>query len=164
MATKKRKAKAKKPAPVATPATGDYVFAAGDRDDRATPSADAVVALAVAAKDPKGKKAKEPTRKSGRLEVMQQAIAAINKDRGMGTADTLAHGCRSVVKEVLPTGIAVLDYHVLGIGGLPYGRVVEVFGKESCGKASLGFQLMAQAQKDDALVAFGEAEPAISPA
>lgn len=92
-----------------------------------------------------------------------RTVAILRKELGGDAASNLKDGIRSAVTEVLPTGIDVLDNHVLGIGGLPYGRVVQIYGRESSGKSSLGWQLMAQGQRDGALVAFGEAEQALAP-
>jgi recombination protein RecA len=96
-------------------------------------------------------------------EQVAAAVAMLQAELGGDAAANLRDGIRSDVREVLPTGIEVLDRHVLGIGGLPYGRVVEVFGNESAGKSSFGWQVMGAAQRDGALVAFGESEPALSP-
>lgn len=96
--------------------------------------------------------------------ITEMQVAILRKELGKEAAANLRDGCLSEVREVLPTGIEVLDRHVLGIGGLPYGRIVEVAGKESSGKSSFGWQLLAAGQRDGALVAFGEAEQALDPA
>lgn len=67
------------------------------------------------------------------------------------------------VKEVCPTGIEVLDRHVIGIGGLPYGRGVELKGEESSGKTTLLNRFMAAAQKDGCTVALADAEEKFDP-
>ena len=69
----------------------------------------------------------------------------------------------SSVREVMPTGIEVLDQHVLGIGGFPYGRIVEIFGPEDVGKSSLANQIMAAGQRDGATALLGEAERKVQP-
>ena len=65
--------------------------------------------------------------------------------------------------EVIPTGAISIDY-ALGIGGMPRGRVVEIFGPESSGKTTLALQVIAQAQKLGGMAAFVDAEHALDAA
>jgi recombination protein RecA len=67
------------------------------------------------------------------------------------------------VTQVMPTGIGVLDHHVFGIGGLPYGQVVELSGEDGAGKTTLLCRIMAAAQRDGATVAFADAETKFNP-
>jgi recombination protein RecA len=69
----------------------------------------------------------------------------------------------SAVKEVLPTRIEVLDRHLLGIGGLPYGRIVEISGVEDTGKSSLVNHMIWAAQQDGATASLGDAERKVQP-
>jgi recombination protein RecA len=67
------------------------------------------------------------------------------------------------VKGVCPTGLAVLDRYVLGIGGLPYGRTIEVFGMESSGKTTLADRILAGVQRDGGIAALVETEQSYDP-
>ena len=69
---------------------------------------------------------------------------------------------RSVKIEVIPTGALALDL-ALGVGGVPRGRVVEIFGPESSGKTTLMLHVIANAQKAGGLAAFIDAEHALDP-
>lgn len=69
---------------------------------------------------------------------------------------------RKVDVDVIPTGSIGLD-HALGVGGLPRGRIIEIFGPESSGKTTLALHVIAQAQKKDGLCAFVDAEHAMDP-
>jgi recombination protein RecA len=75
----------------------------------------------------------------------------------------LADGADSALKEVIPTGIAVLDNWVLGVGGLPVGRIVEMYGDLSSGKTSLAFQSLAGAQRAGGLAILCETESTLMP-
>jgi len=94
-------------------------------------------------------------------EKMRDTVRAHFKDEH--AADTLGTGGYSAVKEVLPTGIEVLDRHVFGIGGLPYGRVVEISGLEDAGKSSFVNGLIAAAQRDGATASLGDSERKVQP-
>lgn len=85
-------------------------------------------------------------------------IAAINKGFKQPVAAPLSSGIRSDVRNVIPTGIEALDKHVLGIGGLPCGRLVELFADEGVGKTSLALQCIAGAQAAGAAVFLAETE------
>ena len=78
-----------------------------------------------------------------------------------GTARLLSEGTDSDLGEVCPTGIDVVDHHVLGIGGLPVGRIVELFADEGDGKSSMLYQMMAGAQREGGVVCLDETEHAI---
>lgn len=94
--------------------------------------------------------------------VTQKLIAAIHKQWGLESAMTLGGGeCRSDVRVVIPTGIEVLDGYVLGIGGWPGGRMVEVFSEESGGKTTIGLSAIAQVQRLGGVGAFIDAEHAL---
>jgi recombination protein RecA len=73
-------------------------------------------------------------------------------------ATTLEGGGRARVKEFCPTGCAVLDHHVLGCGGLPWGRIYEVAGAEGAGKTTWVAGVMARAQQDGAQVILSDME------
>ena len=92
-------------------------------------------------------------------ERMRRAIGEVDKRCGAGTLMQLDGRGREAV-EVISTGSFALD-RALGVGGLPRGRVVEIFGPESTGKTSLALSVVAQAQKRGGLCAFIDAEHAL---
>jgi recombination protein RecA len=89
------------------------------------------------------------------------ALAGINKDFGAGTIRTLGDQ-PLVVGPVISTGSIALD-EALGVGGLPRGRVIELYGPEGAGKTTFALTAAAQAQKDGLVVAFIDAEHALDP-
>ena len=94
--------------------------------------------------------------------VTQKLIASIHKQWGLESCMTLGGGeCRSDVRVVIPSGIEVVDGYVLGIGGWPGGRMVEIFSEESGGKTTLGLSAIAQVQKMGGAAAFIDAEHAL---
>ncbi len=96
-----------------------------------------------------------------RRKVLSYAIDKIEKDFGKGAIMKL--GDRQVVSlDAIPTGSLALDL-CLGVGGIPRGRVVEIYGPESSGKTTLTLSLIAQAQKAGGIAAFIDAEHALDP-
>jgi recombination protein RecA len=93
---------------------------------------------------------------------LEAAISAITKSYGDGAIMRLgdAHALRQI--EVIPTGALAVDL-ALGVGGVPRGRVVEIFGPESSGKTTLMLHVIANAQKAGGLAAFIDAEHALDP-
>jgi recombination protein RecA len=78
----------------------------------------------------------------------QRVLDALNKKLPPKDKATMARGgSKSEIRDVIPTGIEVLDWHVLGTGGLVAGRVYEVFSDASAGKSSLGFQFLGAGQR-----------------
>lgn len=101
-------------------------------------------------------------RKSTRDEALGRALSQIEKVYGKGSIMRL--GSRAIVDiEIIPTGSIGLD-HALGIGGLPRGRVVEIFGPEMSGKTTLTLHAVANAQKAGGVAAFIDVEHAVDPA
>lgn len=94
-------------------------------------------------------------------EALEQAIAQIEKTYGEGSIRRLGDEAVTDI-EVIPTGSIALDT-ALGIGGLPRGRVVEVYGPESSGKTTICLHAIAEAQKAGGVAAFVDAEHAIDP-
>lgn len=88
------------------------------------------------------------------------ALAAIEKSYGKGTVMRLNEGQQFEAIESIPTGSVSLD-HALGIGGIPKGRIVEIYGPESSGKTTLTLHLTAEAQKQGGTVVFIDAEHAL---
>ncbi len=97
----------------------------------------------------------------GKRKALELALAQIEKQFGKGAIMRLGDGVRFEV-ETIPTGIISLD-KALGVGGLPRGRVIEVFGPEASGKTTLTLSIIAQAQQQDGITAFVDAEHAFDP-
>jgi len=93
---------------------------------------------------------------------LEAAISTITKTYGDGSIMRLGDAQSRVKIEVIPTGALGLDL-ALGVGGLPRGRVVEIFGPESSGKTTLMLHVIANAQKGGGLAAFIDAEHALDP-
>lgn len=93
---------------------------------------------------------------------LQAALDAIDKKFGEGTIIRYGDGPRSK-PEVTPTGIPSLDKNLLGIGGVPRGRLIEVYGPEGSGKTTFTLHVLAEAQKLGHKVAFIDAEHALDP-
>jgi recombination protein RecA len=101
--------------------------------------------------------------KSGgdREKALEAALVQIERQFGKGSVMRLGDEVRAPV-EVIPTGSIALDV-ALGIGGLPRGRVVEIYGPESSGKTSLALHAIANAQAAGGIAAFVDAEHALDP-
>ena len=93
--------------------------------------------------------------------ALEQALANIEKAHGKGSVMRLGDEGRAPV-EVIPTGSVALDL-ALGIGGLPRGRVVEIYGPESSGKTTVALHAIASAQRAGGIAAFIDAEHALDP-
>lgn len=102
---------------------------------------------------------KMSTDREQKLKIIEDAISSIEKTYGKGSIMKLGDGVVAQV-ESIPTGALSLDY-ALGIGGIPRGRVTEVFGPESSGKTTLCLHIIAEAQKMGGLAAFIDAEHAL---
>jgi recombination protein RecA len=92
---------------------------------------------------------------------LDAAISSIHKDFGEGSIMRLGD-TKQLDVEVIPTGSLGLDI-ALGVGGVPRGRVIEIFGPESSGKTTLALNIVAQAQKAGDVAAFVDAEHALDP-
>ncbi len=98
-----------------------------------------------------------------RKKALAQALGQIEKQFGKGSVMRMGDGSAARDIEAVSTGSIGLDV-ALGIGGLPKGRVVEVYGPESSGKTTLTLQVLAEAQKLGGTAAFVDAEHALDPA
>jgi recombination protein RecA len=98
-----------------------------------------------------------------RQRELDAAISSITKAYGEGSIMRLGDARALVKIEVIPTGALALDL-ALGVGGIPRGRVIEIFGPESSGKTTLMLHVIANAQKLGGLAAFIDAEHALDPA
>lgn len=96
-----------------------------------------------------------------RAKALEAAMSQIDKQFGKGSVMRLGDKPRVVMPSV-STGSLQLD-SALGIGGLPYGRIVEIYGPESSGKTTLTLQIIAEAQKQGKVCAFVDAEHALDP-
>ncbi|MBO0607439.1 recombinase RecA [Myceligenerans salitolerans] len=96
-----------------------------------------------------------------REKALEAALAQIDRSFGKGSVMRLGEETRAPV-EVVPTGSIALDV-ALGIGGLPRGRIVEVYGPESSGKTTIALHAVANAQKAGGIAAFVDAEHALDP-
>ncbi|MEO7157285.1 MAG: recombinase RecA [Vicinamibacterales bacterium] len=98
-----------------------------------------------------------------RLEALDVAVGQIEKQFGKGSIMRLGQNNIVAPVEVISTGAISIDY-ALGIGGVPRGRVIEIFGPESSGKTTLALQVIAEAQKKGGMAAFVDAEHALDAA
>jgi recombination protein RecA len=98
-----------------------------------------------------------------RLKALDVAVGQIEKQFGKGSIMRLGQNKAVAPVEYISTGALSIDY-ALGIGGVPRGRVIEVFGPESSGKTTLALQVIAEAQKTGGLAAFVDAEHALDAA
>jgi len=97
--------------------------------------------------------------KEQKMKIIEDAILSIEKTYGKGSIMKLGDGVVHDI-EAIPTGALSLDY-ALGIGGIPRGRVTEIYGPESSGKTTLCLHVIAEAQKMGGLAAFIDAEHAL---
>ncbi|MCR2764846.1 recombinase RecA [Microbacterium sp. zg.B48] len=96
-----------------------------------------------------------------REKALESALAQIDRQFGKGSVMRLGSDDRAPV-EVIPTGSIALDV-ALGVGGLPRGRIVEIYGPESSGKTTLTLHAIANVQKQGGIAAFIDAEHALDP-
>ena len=94
--------------------------------------------------------------------ALEVALSQIEKQFGKGAIMKLGDESARAPVSVIPTGCLDLD-NALGVGGLPRGRVVEIFGPESSGKTTIALTVVAQAQKMGGVAAFIDAEHALDP-
>ena len=99
---------------------------------------------------------------ASRQRELDAAISTITKSYGEGSIMRLGDARAQVKIDVIPTGSLAMDL-ALGVGGIPRGRVVEIFGPESSGKTTLMLHVIANAQKAGGLAAFIDAEHALDP-
>jgi recombination protein RecA len=94
--------------------------------------------------------------------ALNSALAQIRKDHGEGAIMKMGDESAAVRVSAIPTGALSLDI-ALGVGGLPRGRIVELFGPESSGKTTLVYHVLAEAQKQGGICAFIDAEHSMDP-
>jgi recombination protein RecA len=100
--------------------------------------------------------------KEGRQKALETTLAGLNKRYGEGVVMKLGEASRLAV-ESIPTGSLSLDI-ALGVGGVPRGRIVEIYGPESSGKTTLCLHVIAAAQKQGGICGFVDVEHALDPA
>ncbi|MDD6667182.1 MAG: recombinase RecA [Lachnospiraceae bacterium] len=100
--------------------------------------------------------------KNDRMKALDAAIAQIEKQYGRGSVMKLGDNSQNMKVETVPTGSLSLDI-ALGQGGLPKGRVVEIYGPESSGKTTLALHCLAEVQKRGGIAGFIDAEHALDP-
>ena len=115
----------------------------------------------MAAREKKTAQAAESSRDE-RVLALDRALADLDKQFGRGTVMKLG-GKTSMQVDSVPTGCLELDL-ALGVGGIPRGRIVEVFGPESSGKTTVALHIVAEVQKKGGIAAFIDAEHALDPA
>ncbi|MDP8215402.1 MAG: recombinase RecA [Candidatus Euphemobacter frigidus] len=106
---------------------------------------------------------KESTEAAAKKKALSLALEQVEKQYGKGVIMQLGHHAASVKIDHISTGSLTLDL-ALGIGGLPRGRVVEIYGSEASGKTTLALQTVANAQKAGGVAAYIDVEHAIDPA
>ena len=94
--------------------------------------------------------------------ALDEAIAKLEKDFGKGTVMRLGDPSAQVAVETIPTGSLSLDL-ALGLGGVPKGRIVEIYGPESSGKTTVALHMIAEVQKRGGIAGFIDAEHALDP-
>ena len=102
-------------------------------------------------------------KKQDKKQALDAAIAKLEKDFGKGTVMKLGDPAAQVAVETVPTGSLSLDL-ALGLGGVPKGRIVEVYGPESSGKTTVALHMIAEVQKRGGIAGFIDAEHALDPA
>ena len=102
----------------------------------------------------------ETRERQERLKALETAVGQIEKQFGKGSIMRLGQNNAVAPIEVISTGAISIDY-ALGIGGMPRGRVIVIFGPESSGKTTLALQVIAEAQKKGGMAAFVDAEHAL---
>jgi recombination protein RecA len=111
--------------------------------------------------NPTKKRTEDPTMDENKKRALSAALTQIEKQFGKGSVMRMGDRVAEIIP-VIPTGSLLLDI-ALGIGGLPKGRVVEIYGPESSGKTTLTLQAIAQCQKRGGTAAFVDAEHALDP-
>ncbi|MDO4370367.1 MAG: recombinase RecA [Clostridia bacterium] len=116
----------------------------------------------MAAKKEEKKPAVTQVSSEDRKKALEVALGKIEKDFGKGSVMKLGDAANKMQVEVIPTGSLQLDF-ALGVGGLPKGRIIEIYGPESSGKTTVALHCVAEAQKMGGTAAFIDAEHALDP-
>lgn len=97
-----------------------------------------------------------------KMRALDAAISQIEKQHGKGSVMKLGNSSNDMAVEAIPTGSLSLDI-ALGVGGIPRGRVVEIYGPESSGKTTVALHMIAEVQKRGGIAGFIDAEHALDP-
>ena len=100
--------------------------------------------------------------REGKMKALENAVAQIEKAYGKGSVMKLGDSNANMNIETIPTGSLSLDI-ALGLGGVPKGRIIEIYGPESSGKTTVALHMVAEAQKRDGIAGFIDAEHALDP-
>ena len=100
--------------------------------------------------------------KEDKMKALEAALAQIEKQYGKGSIMKLGENTSNMNIETVPTGSISLDI-ALGLGGVPKGRVVEIYGPESSGKTTVALHMVAEVQKRGGIAGFIDAEHALDP-
>lgn len=111
---------------------------------------------------PKSQDSQTPNSLDGKQAAIMAAMQQIQKTYGTGSIMRLGERAEKLATEVVPTGSIALDL-ALGVGGLPKGRIIEIFGPEASGKTTIALHVIAEAQKKGGVAAFIDAEHALDP-
>ena len=104
----------------------------------------------------------EKAGENGKGKALELALAQIEKSYGSEAIMKLGDRASKIRVDVIPTGILSLDL-AIGVGGVPRGRIIEIYGPESSGKTTLALQVVSQAQKTGGAAAYIDAEHAMDP-
>lgn len=105
---------------------------------------------------------KEGTLKEEKEKALEAAIGQLEKQFGKGSVMKLGDARASMNVETVPTGSLSLDI-ALGVGGVPKGRIIEIYGPESSGKTTIALHMVAEVQKRGGIAGFVDAEHALDP-
>ena len=108
------------------------------------------------------KKAVETSLQSEKEKALDAAVAQIEKQFGKGSIMKMGDAYKTMHVETIPTGSLSLDI-ALGVGGIPKGRIIEIYGPESGGKTTLSLHMVAEVQKRGGIAGFVDAEHALDP-
>ena len=100
--------------------------------------------------------------REAKLQALNSAVSSIEKNFGKGSIMKLGDSVANMNVRSIPTGSISLDV-ALGVGGVPRGRIIEIYGPESSGKTTVALHMIAEAQKRDGIAGFLDAEHALDP-
>ncbi len=112
--------------------------------------------------DKKGAKKFEEVKPEDKQKALEAALTYIEKQFGKGAVMKLGDSSAKMSVEVIPTGALSLDI-ALGVGGIPKGRIIEVYGPESSGKTTIALHMVAEVQKQGGIAGYIDAEHAMDP-
>ena len=98
----------------------------------------------------------------GKKKALESVLVQLEKQYGNGAIMKLGDSAGDTTIDVIPSGCLALDV-ALGVGGMPRGRIIEIYGPESSGKTTVALHCIAEAQKKGGIAAFIDAEHALDP-